>query len=192
MAKPRSRVHHGAKTQIRRDALLHSRSGWLHYRSWAKLPGRHLRLRGATQANGSQRGAHEDRKGRYQPGSQAERNRVRRMLGPRRMVVSSAQMRRMRSHRLLRQFTRSACIETFRRHGSPDYHEFRAGRAVVLRLSYGENFRRPKTSRASRASVGSTGARTGRTGACKLANAAARIGRLVGSAASLEDRSRRR
>ena len=29
--KSRSRVHHGAKTQVRRDALLHSRSRRLHY-----------------------------------------------------------------------------------------------------------------------------------------------------------------
>src|ERR1700730_4338723 len=73
MAKPRSRVHHGAKTQVRRDALLHSRSRWLYYRSWAKQSGHHLRLRGATQANGSRRESHEVRKERYQPGSRAER-----------------------------------------------------------------------------------------------------------------------
>src|SRR5580704_6817494 len=114
MAKPRSRVYHGAKAQIRRDALLHSRSRWLYYRSWAKQPGRHLRLNGTTResiirpsneeqlkANESRRGAYEDRKGWYQPGSQAERDSLRRMLRRGRMVVSSAQMRRMRSHRLL-------------------------------------------------------------------------------------------
>src|ERR1700730_12738436 len=48
MAKPRSRVHHGAKGQVRRDALLHSRSRWLHYRSWAKQAGLRLRLSGTT------------------------------------------------------------------------------------------------------------------------------------------------
>src|SRR5580704_16899626 len=176
MAKPRSRVYHGAKAQVRRDALLHPRSRWLHYRSWAKQSGRHLRLRGATQANARRREAHEVRTGRYQPGSQAEWNGLRRMLGRGRMVVSSAPMRAMRSHRLLRQLTKSACIETFRRYGSRDYHEFRAGRALVLRLSYGGILRRPKTSRSSLASVGSTGARASRTGACKLANAASRIG----------------
>src|SRR3984957_15773591 len=48
MAKSRSRVYHRAEGQVRRDALLHPRSGWLHYRSRAKQPGRHLRLRGAT------------------------------------------------------------------------------------------------------------------------------------------------
>jgi hypothetical protein len=42
--KSASRVHHGAKAQTRRDALLHPRSWWLHYRSWAKQPRRHLRL----------------------------------------------------------------------------------------------------------------------------------------------------
>ena len=135
-----------------------------------------LTAKGATQANASRREAHEIRKGWYQPGSQAKRNRLRRMLRRGRMVVASAQMRRMRSHRLLRQFTKSACIETFRRYRSPGYHELRAGRAVVLRLSYGGILRRPETSRSSRASVGSTGARTGRTGAFKLANAASRIG----------------
>src|ERR1700733_14171355 len=48
MEKWRSRVHHRAKAQIRRDALLHPRSRWLYYRSWAKQPGRHLRLNGTT------------------------------------------------------------------------------------------------------------------------------------------------
>ena len=46
MEKPGSRVHHRAKAQIRRDALLHPRSRRLHYRSRAKQPGRHLRLSG--------------------------------------------------------------------------------------------------------------------------------------------------
>ena len=49
-----------------------------------------------------EREAHEVRKGWYQPGSQAERNRLRRMLRRGRMVVSSSPMRAMRSHRLLR------------------------------------------------------------------------------------------
>src|SRR5580698_7515671 len=44
MAKPRSRVSHRAEAQVRRDALLHSRSRWLYYRSWAKQSGRCLRL----------------------------------------------------------------------------------------------------------------------------------------------------
>ena len=38
----------------------------------------------------------------YQRGSRAERNRLCRMLGSGRMVVPSAQMRRMRAYRLLR------------------------------------------------------------------------------------------
>src|ERR1700730_4607321 len=45
MAKTRGRVHHGAKGQVWRDALLHPRSRWLHYRSWAKQAGRYVRLR---------------------------------------------------------------------------------------------------------------------------------------------------
>ena len=49
-----------------------------------------------------QRGAYEVRKRWYQPNGQAKRNRLRRVLGSGRMVVSSSQMRRMRSHRLLR------------------------------------------------------------------------------------------
>ena len=98
------------------------------------------------------------------------------MLRRGRMVVSSSPMRAMRPRRLLRQFTESACIEALRRYGSRGYLQFRAGRAVVLRLSYRGIFRRPKTCRASRASVGSTGARTDRTSACKLANAASPIG----------------
>src|SRR5579863_220605 len=44
MAKPRSRVHHRAEGQVRRDALLHSRSRRLYYRSWAEQAGLHLRL----------------------------------------------------------------------------------------------------------------------------------------------------
>ena len=36
-----------------------------------------------------------------QPSGEAKRNGVRRMLGSGRMVVSSSQVRRMRSHRLL-------------------------------------------------------------------------------------------
>src|SRR5580704_12732795 len=48
MAKPRSRVYHRAKGQVRRDALLHSRSRWLYYRSWSKQAGLHLRLNGTT------------------------------------------------------------------------------------------------------------------------------------------------
>ena len=42
------------------------------------------------------------RKGWYQPGGQAKRNRLCRMYGFGQMVVSSSQMRRMRSHWLLR------------------------------------------------------------------------------------------
>jgi hypothetical protein len=49
MAKPRSPVHHRTKRQVRRDALLHSRSGWLYYRSWAEQAGLHLRLNGTTR-----------------------------------------------------------------------------------------------------------------------------------------------
>src|SRR6516165_3545325 len=41
------------------------------------------------------------RKGWYQSGGQAERNRLRRMPGPGRIVVAPSQMRRMRSYRLL-------------------------------------------------------------------------------------------
>ena len=51
---------------------------------------------------------------------------------------------RVRSHRLLRQFTKSARFETFCRHRPPDYPEFRAGRGLVLRLSYGRFFAGPK------------------------------------------------
>src|SRR5580704_2725466 len=97
------------------------------------------------------------------------------MHGSGRMVVASSPIRRMRAHRLLRQFTKSACIETSRRYGSPDHHELRAGRALVLRLSYRAILRRPEALRSARASVGSTGAGTGRSGAVKLANAASRI-----------------
>src|SRR5271169_1167761 len=66
--------------------------------------------------------------------------------------------------------------EALHRYGSPDNHELRAGRAVVLRLSYRRILHRPEASRSSLASVGSTGARTGRSGAFKLANANSRIG----------------
>src|SRR5271169_2150466 len=66
--------------------------------------------------------------------------------------------------------------EALHRYGSPDNHELRAGRAVVLRLSYRRILHRPEASRPSLASVGSTDARTGRSGAFKLANAASRIG----------------
>ena len=48
MAKSRSRVYHRAKGQVRRDALLHSRSRRLYYRSWTKQAGRRLRLNGTT------------------------------------------------------------------------------------------------------------------------------------------------
>ena len=51
MEKSWSRVHHGAKAQIRRDALLHPRSRWLHHRSWAKQSWRRLRLNGTTHEN---------------------------------------------------------------------------------------------------------------------------------------------
>ena len=71
---------------------------------------------------------------------------------------------------------KSACIETQHRHGSPNNHEFRARRALVLRLSYRAIPRRAEASGTSLASVGSTSARTGRSGAFKLANAASRIG----------------
>ena len=130
----------------------------------------------ATEANGSQRENYEVREGWYQSNGQANRNRLRRMLGSGQMVVASSQMRRMRSHRLLRYFTKSACIETQRRYGSPGNRELRTGRAVVLRLSYAGIFHRPDASRSSLASVGSAGAGTGRSSAFKLANAASRIG----------------
>ena len=48
LAKSRSRVYYRAKGQVRRDPLLHSRSRWLYYRSWAKQAGRRLRLKGTT------------------------------------------------------------------------------------------------------------------------------------------------
>ena len=57
-------------------------------------------LMGATQERKSEK-THEVREGWHQPGGQAKRNRLRRMLGCGRMVVASSQMRRMRSHRLL-------------------------------------------------------------------------------------------
>jgi len=95
------------------------------------------------------------------------------MLGCGRVVVSPSQMCRMRSHRLLWCVTKSARNETQRGDRSPDHHELRAGRTMVLRLSHGRGFRRPEASRSSRASVGSAGARTGRRGASRLANAAA-------------------
>src|SRR5580658_10660221 len=98
------------------------------------------------------------------------------MLGCGRVVVAPSQMCRMRSHRLLRYFTKSACIETQRRYGSPDHHELRSGRAVVLRLSYRGILHRAESSRSSLPSVGSTGTGTGRSGAFKLASAASRIG----------------
>src|ERR1700722_7800575 len=53
MEKSRGRVHHRAEAQIRRDALLYSRSRWLHHRSWAKQPGRHSRLNETTPIGGS-------------------------------------------------------------------------------------------------------------------------------------------
>jgi hypothetical protein len=108
------------------------------------------------------------------------------MHGSGRMVVASSPMRRMRAHRLLRQFTKSACIETSRRYGSPDHHELRAGRGLVLRLSYRAILRRPEALRSTRASLRSTGAGTGRSRAVKLANAASRI-----SGGSLASESRR-
>jgi hypothetical protein len=97
------------------------------------------------------------------------------MRGLGRMVVSSSPMRPMRPHRLLRQFTKSACVEALRRHGSSDHHELRAGRALVLRLSHRGILCRPKTSCACLPSGRSAGAGTGRSGAVKLANAASRI-----------------
>ena len=130
----------------------------------------------ATEAKGSQRGAYEVPKGWHRHGGQAKRNRLRRLPGSGRMVVASSPMRPMRSHRLLRYVTKSACIETQRRYGSSGHHELRAGRALVLRLSYERNLRRPEASRSSHASVGPAGTGTGRSGALKLANAASRIG----------------
>src|SRR5271166_293438 len=44
LVNPGGGVYHGAKAQVRRDALLHSRSRWLYYRSRAKQSGRRLRL----------------------------------------------------------------------------------------------------------------------------------------------------
>ena len=130
-----------------------------------------------AEATVSRRAAYEVREGRYQRSGRAKRNRLRRMHSPRQMVVSSSQMRRMRSHRLLRQFTKSACIETLRRDGAPGNHELRAGRALVLRLPYRRILRRPKASGSTLASAGPTGTRTDRSGPLKLANAASRIGR---------------
>ena len=60
--------------------------------------------------------------------------------------------------------------------GHPTITSLRAGRAVVLRLSYRGILRRPEASRSLLASHGSSGAGTGRSGALKLANAASRIG----------------
>jgi len=91
------------------------------------------------------------------------------MLGCGRVVAASSQMCRMRSHRLLRYFTKPARIETQRGDRSPCYHELRAGRTMVLRLSHRREFRRPEASRPSLASVGSAGAGTGRGGAFRLA-----------------------
>jgi hypothetical protein len=101
------------------------------------------------------------------------------MHGPGRMVVTSSQMCPMRSHRLLRQFAKSACIETLRRYGSSDNHELRAGRTLVLRLPHRRILRRPEASRSSLPSIGSTGTGTGRSGPFKLANAAQQIGTSV-------------
>jgi len=103
---------------------------------------------------------------------------LRRMPGPGCMVVASSHVRRMRSHRLLRYLTKSACIEAQCRYGPPRHHELRAGRALVLRLSHRGSFRGPGASRLSLASIGSTGAGTSRSSALKLANAASRIGTL--------------
>jgi hypothetical protein len=128
-------------------------------------------------------GAYEDREGRYQSGGQAERNGLRRMPGRGQMVVSSAPMRAMRAHRLLRQLTKPACVKALRRHGSSGHHELRAGRALVLRLSHRGILRRPKTSSAGLPSGRSAGAGTGRSGARKLASAASRVARRLFSPA---------
>jgi hypothetical protein len=64
----------------------------------------------------------------------------------------------------------------YSRYGSPDNHELRARRAVVLRLPHRRILRRPEASGPSFASAGSIGARTGRRGAFELANVASRIG----------------
>ena len=117
----------------------------------------------------------EVREGWHQSRIQAKRNRLRRMLGDGRVVAASSQMCRMRAHRLLRYFAKSACFETQHGDGSPDNHELRAGRAMVLRLSHWRILRRPEASCPSLASVGSTSARTGRSGTFKLASAASRI-----------------
>jgi len=53
------------------------------------------------------------------------------------------------------------------------YHEFRAGRAVVLRLPYGRFLCRPESPRSSLAPIRSTGTRTGWPRTVKLANTSA-------------------
>lgn len=112
---------------------------------------------------------------------------MRGLFSGRRVVVSSPQMCRMRPHRLLRCVTQPACVETQRGDRSPCYHELRAGRAMVLRLSDGRGFRRPEASGPSIPSIGSAGARAGWGRAFRLANTAPRLGNSSGHWLSIDD-----
>ena len=58
----------------------------------------------------------------------------------------------------------------------PDYHEFRAGGVLVLRLPFRRIFCRPESPRSARASVRSASTGAGWACALRLANAAPRIG----------------
>ena len=98
-----------------------------------------------------------------------------------RMVVPSAPLRRMRAHRLLRQFAKSACDETQRRDRPPDHREFRAGRGLVLRLSHWRCLRRrelhpPRSHPFDQPTPGPARRRAG-----KLAGVAQRIGVCSGA-----------
>ena len=117
----------------------------------------------------------EARKGWYQSGSQAERNRLRRMRGAGRMVVFifADAPNAVTSAAVIIHASQHASKHHVCRHGSPDYHEFRAGRGGGFTTIVMQGILlRPAASRASLASVRSTDAWASRTGAFKLANAA--------------------
>ena len=109
------------------------------------------------------------------PEAAAERHRLRGMSGGRRLVVSSAPLRAMRSYRLLRLIAEPARDQALQRDRSSGHCQLRARRAVVLRLSHGEGLRRPEPRPAAMAPGRSTGAGPCRTCPAGLGLLAARI-----------------
>jgi hypothetical protein len=111
----------------------------------------------------------EKRSARNQPRFEAEWQRVCRMPGiTKRLVASPSAVCGVRPHRMLRQFSESACVQACGCDRTPDHYELRTRRGLVLRLRETADGQRCGITSPALASGGSNRTRTVRKSPSQL------------------------